>query len=226
MKKIIGENPMRKTTTEDAGTKGARKPFSKGAEAELFPDSWYGRKALLKVRKRKEYRHPVLDLNLRGRRARREAKVLRVARAAGVKCPELFFEDEKNFSLTIEFLNGNLLSRVGKISQEHAREAGAQLAKLHSAGIAHGDYSASNLLATPNGICVIDFGLAEFTSNVEELAGDVLLFEKSLQTQSLGNAGELVAEFRKAYSRNFPRSKEVFSRVRMIAARARYRPKA
>lgn len=198
----------------------------KGAEAELFEAEWNARPALRKIRASKSYRAPALDLALRRKRTRREAKALRVARENGVPVPELFFENEEKFELVVEKLEGVLLSRK-KVSLEEAERAGEILAKLHAAGIVHGDYSTSNLIAADKKsgkqnkagkVFAIDFGLSEFSRSVEERADDAIVFEKSLDNAALAQG------FRHGYSRGagVGEAETIFSRMKQILSRARY----
>lgn len=199
------------------------KLVGKGAEAELRKTVWNGRQAALrKTRVAKKYRVAALDYSLRKRRTRREAKCLRIARENSVSVPELFLENEEKFELVIGKLEGVLLSRK-KVSRKEAEQAGEVLAKLHCAGIVHGDYSTSNLMSVKsskggNKIFAIDFGLAELSKNLEERADDAIVFEKSLDDASLSQC------FRKGYARKAGASEAqaVFSRTKQILSRARY----
>ena len=193
--------------------------IGKGAEAELRESTWNGRPALSKKRVAKKYRVAALDYSLRKRRTRREAKCLRIARENGVPAPELFFENEEKFELLLEKLDGTLLSRK-KISSKEAWQAGEVLAALHSAGIAHGDYSTSNLMAVKGakkGVFVIDFGLSELTNSLEERADDAIVFEKSLDNEPLAKS------FRQGYLKKAGNEGQlIFARGKQILSRARY----
>ncbi len=197
------------------------KAFATGAEAVLYETTFDGRKALLKVRGEKPYRVKELDALLRRQRTRREAKALRAARSAGVNCAELLSDDEEKNELTLLKSSGVLLSREKKISEKQARQAGEQLAKLHNAGIVHGDFTTSNLMADASGnVVVIDFGLSEFSASEEDRATDVLLFEKSLG--GLTNEKHLTAAFESGYSSLCKDHPKVFGRLKQVIARGRY----
>ncbi len=192
-----------------------------------------GRPALRKTRAPKKYRASELDEMLRTRRTRREAKALRVARENLVPAPELFLENEGKCELVLQKLEGVLLSRK-KISCAEARQAGEILAKLHSAGIVHGDFSTSNLMAArqkaseKQRIFVIDFGLAEFSRELEQRADDAIVFEKSLSELRGGERGEspekLADCFRSGYASRagIGEARKVFGRMAQILQRARY----
>ena len=191
------------------------KQFSKGAEAELFETEFRGKLALRKIRLKKKYRVIALDLTLRKRRTRREAKALRIARENSIPSPELFFENEKRNEIIIEKLDGALLSAT-KIDCLQARQAGVILGKLHNAGMVHGDFSTSNLINVGGRVFVIDFGLCEFSRELEQRADDAIVFEKSVEN------GKLVKCFRQGYASACKESEKVFERMTRILSRARY----
>jgi Kae1-associated kinase Bud32 len=206
--------------------------IGKGAEAQIYTAQWEGRKAVRKVRIQKAYRHPQLDARLRKRRTAREAKILRAAFEAQVKCPQLYCELESQNELVIQWIDGSLASRLlpekGKLLDKHLnwmRQAGNNLAKLHTAGIVHGDYTTSNIMVDSNGIVqVIDFGLSEHNNGVEEKAIDVLLFQRSLAGTS--DPEKLFEVFWQAYSVVDKQSQLVMERAKKILSRGRYQQKA
>ncbi len=194
--------------------------FARGAEAKVFKTTIDGQPALAKKRLAKAYRLPALDDAIRRQRTRREAKLLRAARTAGVKCVELLKEDEQNCELVLKQVDGVILSREKTITPRQTHEAGMQLALLHNAGIVHGDYTTSNLIAKGDSVTIIDFGLGEFSSAAEEKATDVLLFEKSVAGRD--NEAALVKQFEKAYLLAARDAKTTLERVKAIYARMRY----
>ena len=68
--------------------------------------------------------------------------------------------------------------RVKKI----ARCLGENIAKLHLAGIAHGDVTTSNVIVSGDTPFIVDFGLAKKTRDVREHAIDIHLFLRSLES--------------------------------------------
>lgn len=194
--------------------------FARGAEAKVFKITIDGQPALAKKRLPKTYRLPALDDAIRRQRTRREAKLLRAARTAGVKCVELLKEDEQNCELVLKQVEGTILSREHAITPKQAHEAGVQLALMHNAGIVHGDYTTSNLIASGSTVTVIDFGLGEFSNAAEEKATDVLLFEKSVGGRK--NEKALEHEFEKAYLLRARDGNATLTRVKKILSRMRY----
>ena len=154
------------------------KLIGKGAEAELYLDKFLTREIVVKDRKEKKYRIKEIDVPLRKRRTRNEARLLALAKKALVKVP--IVHELGEFKITINRIKGKLL-RDSKTTSELLRTAGEYLARLHLAGITHGDYTTANLMVDERGrLHVIDFGLGSFSRDLEDKAIDVLLMKKSL----------------------------------------------
>lgn len=208
------------------------KLVGKGAEGELYLINWEGKKSVEKIRVSKAYRHPTLDSRLRKRRTAREAKILRSAQAMRAHCPQLYSELEESNTLVIQWIDGQVLSRYFESPKTSLAEekgfmaqAGTILAKLHGAGIVHGDFTTSNLMVDVDGkVYVIDFGLSEFSKGIEEKAIDLLLFEKSLAPT--GRATILFKEFFNAYLAVDKQAQQVMERAKLIFSRGRYQQRA
>lgn len=191
----------------------------KGAEATLTRI----KNGLVKRRLAKTYRVKELDERIRKLRTRSEFKIIKHLSANGVNVPHVFSLNEENFEFELEHLNGVLLRiKLGDVNSKVAanlcEKAGVQIAKVHLAGVVHGDCTTSNLLASPNGeIYVIDFGLAEMTNSNEERALDLQLFKKTV-------ALVLFEAFLKGYvSEMKSQAKPVIERLENIEQRGRYK---
>ncbi|MCX8195026.1 MAG: KEOPS complex kinase/ATPase Bud32 [Candidatus Micrarchaeota archaeon] len=186
-----------------------------GAEAVLRKLSVMGRKAVEKLRVEKKYRVALLDRQIRGSRTKREARLLARAKQAGVLCPVVYEVGE--FFIRMKFLEGKMLHHeLGKrkITRREIKEAAGILARLHSAGIVHGDYTPANLMLTKEGMAVIDFGLGSISNDCEDKATDVVTMKKALG----GMAGSrFVAEYLAA-----SKNRRVVELVAEIERRARY----
>lgn len=192
---------MDKTLNSKPGT-GLR-----GAEAVLRRGRALGRAILVKERIPKGYRIAGLDERLRRERTRQEARLLHRAKLAGVKCPTVLFVG--TFAIGMTRIRG----RRPEMSREECEESGKILAKLHEAGIIHGDFTPANLLENREGIFVIDFGLGFFSSDIEDKAIDVLTMLKSIRGAGafLSGYGKISKEYGK-----------IAERVEEIRKRARY----
>lgn len=186
----------------------------KGAEAELSKTSFLGVAAVEKLRVSKEYRATALDQSIRSSRTKREARLLASAKAAGILAPVVFRVG--GFSIVMKFLQGEMLHREldgRRIAPAEIGEAAKILVKLHSLNIVHGDYTPANLMITPEGMAVIDFGLGCISDDEEDKATDIVMMKKAL--------GEEGQKFVDAYS-NAKGKPSVVRMVSDIEKRARY----
>jgi len=198
--------------------------LARGAESELRL-GYIGRvRAVFKWRVPRAYMHPRLDSRLRLQRTLREAKALAVARAHGVPSPGLLLVLPRLGLLAMEYVPGApLRDRLEDDVEGYAGAAGAILARLHSAGIAHGDPTTSNYLVGPRGLVLIDYGLASFTEDVEDRAVDVHLFKRSVEATHPSVAEEAMEAFTSGYLSEAPEwGPRVIERAREIALRGRY----
>ncbi|GAB4311907.1 MAG: hypothetical protein Kow0069_12390 [Promethearchaeota archaeon] len=163
-----------------------REVFRKGAEATLFVVRWRGRKALLKARLPKSYRHPRLDRSIRASRTAREARALVNAKRLGVPTPQVFDVDLEDAELLTSFVEGPTLRDVvdgWKAARVETcfRGLGATVAKLHGAGMVHGDLTTSNVIVRrAGGVALVDFGLSTNTSSDEDRAVELHLLKRVL----------------------------------------------
>ncbi len=185
--------------------------LSEGAEARVYLAKMFGSNVVVKVRHAKAYRIMELDENLRRTRTRREAKAMVRASEAGVRVPELFALGE--FSIYMEKVTGSLL----KDARQRGRYGGIgrMLAKMHGANVIHGDFTPANIMITPSGPCVIDFGLSEISESTEGKAIDLLLMKRSIGDRDYRTLAE-------AYGSGYAGSKQIFSRLADIEKRGRY----
>ncbi|MEZ0393923.1 MAG: Kae1-associated kinase Bud32 [Desulfurococcaceae archaeon] len=201
-----------------------------GAEAILYK-AWLGRlPVVVKVRISKSYRDPRYDELFRRARTRTEARILAQLRLAGLKVPAPFLVDLTACVIVMEYLEGRRLSeelaapRNAEELRRAMRDLGAQVAKMHSMGIYHGDLTATNVIVREPGgePYIIDFGLAGYSWDVEEHAIDVHLFTRSLEVSATG-AEALVREFRAGYEEvSEDNARAVWERVDELRRRGRY----
>jgi len=192
--------------------------YRKGAEANLYRDD--GR--LIKERVRKNYRIPEIDERLRRQRTASEAKNLERALEFGVKVPKVLKFDKRNFTLEMEYVEGDLVKDLidrGQRVPELSSEIGAILRKLHDNNLVHNDLTTSNLISTPSGIYIIDFGLAYHTTRLEDKAMDLVVFKKSIQAGHTLQAQEIWDNLLVGYRPG----RETMARVETIEKRVRYK---
>ncbi|MFC6795131.1 bifunctional N(6)-L-threonylcarbamoyladenine synthase/serine/threonine protein kinase [Halobaculum halobium] len=197
---------------------------------------------VLKRRLAKGYRHPKLDATLRRERTVAEARLLAAARNAGVPTPLVRDVDVAQATLALQFVGECDLAAA--LTAEHARTVGEHLARLHGAGIVHGDPTTRNIRVscevkqsetsmravnetsrerpdTPEDgrLFCIDFGLGFNSDHVEDYAMDLHVFEQSIE----GTASDpeaLVAAVEDGY--RAVGDPAVLERLRGIEGRGRY----
>ena len=69
------------------------KILKKGAEADVYLSSWNGKKSVLKIRKEKKYRNPMLDARIRKQRTIREAQLISDVKSFGISTQLIHFVD-------------------------------------------------------------------------------------------------------------------------------------
>ena len=192
----------------------------------------------------RSYRHSALDDRLRRDRTVSEARLLSAARRQGVPTP--LVRDVDTQTATLE------LSRVGDRDLAAAVAAaaaptptvaavGGHLARLHAAGIVHGDPTTRNVRVADDGVpdpepgetprtFLIDFGLGYYADHVEDLAVDLHVFEQSL-SGTLRESAPLVDAVEERYAavadrtettREVAGEQSVLERLREVEGRGRY----
>ncbi|MEN2998993.1 MAG: Kae1-associated kinase Bud32 [Acidilobaceae archaeon] len=199
--------------------------MKRGAESEVRLGTFLGLPAVFKYRVPKPYMHPKLAQGLARQRSVREAKVILKAREVGVPAPSLYALFPTLSLIVMEYIEGETLKELadreaGK-AVELARGAGAIVARLHEAGISHGDPTTSNFILSRGELRVIDFGLAEFTKDLEDFAVDVHLFRRAVESAHAKIAQAMFSSFLEGYA-EVRDAKEVAERAEEIRLRGRY----
>jgi len=198
-----------------------QKLIAQGAEAKIFQKN----SAILKIRTKKSYRHPILDNKLRKSRTKKEAKILTKALELGIKVPKVL--DTGTFNLKMELIEGEKLSETLnsynlKKQLKIMQEIGEQTAKLHENNIIHGDLTTSNVLLRKNKVFIIDFGLGFISQKIEDKAVDLHLIRQALEAKHFQNYKALFQAFLKGY-RKWEESKKIIDRLKIVEKRGRYK---
>jgi len=198
------------------------KLLARGAEAELTEHKYFGKNVVFKKRIRKKYRNLILDNQIRKERTKGEAHLLHKVKGFGVRVPLIYKIDPSEGLLVIEKIQGRVMKKnLNENNLEHMESAGEIAAKLHSAGIVHGDLTTSNLIITNSGIVIIDFGLGFESNKIEDFSVDLLNFKKTYKATHY-NLPQGWERFVQAYKKNFSQGDEVIKRIAKIEGRARY----
>lgn len=201
------------------------KLLKKGAEGDLYLAKFNGHEAILKVRKKKTYRNHTLDEKIRKQRTVREASILSEIKEYGVRSPLVYFVDVKNCTILMQYIRGIVVSDLrGRKLASACREIGNITAVLHNNGIMHGDLTTSNFILAKTKTYVIDFGLSQKTSRIEDHAVDLRLFKEILNSAHVEQMDELWQSFLCGYRCGVGtgRFNNVLSYVSVIEGRGRY----
>jgi TP53 regulating kinase-like protein len=159
----------------------------RGAEADVFKGEWCGVPAVFKMRKPLPYRLPELDLMIRSQRTVHEAMIIHQSKLAGVSAPYLFYLSPGEALLVMQYLEGERLKTVlldpalGRQRLDALGEAvGTSIARLHLAGIMHGDLTTNNVIVRGGDLSLIDFGLAIRSQKLEDHAVDLRLIKETM----------------------------------------------
>lgn len=208
---------------------GSKYPM-RGAEAIVTPVKIANWVLVAKQRVSKTYREEVFNRVFISQRTRIEAKVLSdlVSRDLNVPAPVLI--DDHNGLLVMEYVSGVKLSHIINgldtlTLKKVAERLGCQVARIHSAGIYHGDLTLANIIYSPttSDITLIDFGLSGYSTEEEEYAIDIHLLDKSLRALAPQLAEEFFTTFLESYKACYKGNvEEVLRKLKEIRLRGRY----
>ena len=194
--------------------------IQQGAEAVLIrKDS-----LLLKRRTKKSYRLPILDEKIRKQRTKKEARLLEKAHKL-IPVPKIQKVDEKTKEIDMEYIEGKKLSEnlsTMKNAAKICKQIGQNIAKLHDAGIIHGDLTTSNMIYAGNKVYFIDFGLGFESNKLEDKAVDLHLIKEALEARHFEHA----ESFWKAILEGYTISKHyeaTLQRLKAVEKRGRYK---
>ena len=166
-----------------------------GAEARVFRCLYFGRRAILKERFVKTYRHPDLDSAITLQRLKSEVRLLARAKQLGIHTPALYHIDwnrriilmeDLHDSRTVKSIIDQLIHEDNTVKLERlAEKVGSTIGRLHQGQIVHGDLTTSNmLLSDDDQLYLIDFGLSTHVPNktqmLEAIAVDLYVLERAI----------------------------------------------
>jgi len=204
--------------------------MKKGAEANLYLEEWQDRKVVMKRRLSKAYRLPELDAAIRAQRTLHEPQLIHRAKEAGVPTPTIFMVDIADANIIMEYVEGkqvkmvlNDLSKSEKLRL--CRHIGVLIGRLHSNGIIHGDLTTSNMILTSYGkVFFVDFGLGEYSEELEVRGVDLHLMKRALQSTHYKYAKECFEAVVEGYTQvtGIEIAKNVLEKISEIERRGRY----
>ena len=198
--------------------------IKKGAEADIYLINWYGKKAVKKVRKPKNYRNKLLDEEIRKKRTLHEAEMLSGAKRAGVSTPLIYFVDPKNSEIIMQYFKGDLVRDILANDLKLSRSMGIYTAKLHRNNIVHGDLTTSNFILYDSKLVLIDFGLSFYSARIEDKAVDIRLIKEIMSSAHATLFNKAFDLFIKGYESVLGSSftAKILKKVSEIEKRGRY----
>ena len=201
------------------------KLIKKGAEGDLYLTTWNKQKSILKIRKKKAYRNPLLDEKIRRQRTIREAQIILEAKSFGIDTPLIYLVDIKSCSIVMQHIEGTLVRDLSDSKLVRCcNKIGYIVGTLHKNGIMHGDLTTSNFILSKNKLVTIDFGLANKTSKPEDHAVDLRLLKEILGSAHVHIMKKTWASFLSGYKAIVgpTRLAQVTNLVSVIESRGRY----
>ncbi len=205
--------------------------INEGAESVIYSATFLGTDSIIKDRIAKQYREKALDKLLRYQRTKKEAKILSIASSI-INAPKLLFIEK--YRIFIEKLNGKNLNKIlefvensNKNSSQNNRlknsinlnavfkKIGKSIAILHNNNIVHGDFTPANIIVNNNEVFVIDFGLSDISSMIEDKAIDILLMKRAIDA-------DYYNIFINSYKQNANDALFIIKRLEKIEKRGRY----
>jgi len=201
--------------------------YKKGAEAYLYLEEWYDRKVVIKKRASKSYRVPELDERLRKDRTVKEARLLSDARKAGVPTPMIYSINLAENTIIMDFIQGSPVKTViqnmsGREKNNLFIHIGTLIGRLHNAGIIHGDLTTSNMILHNSSIYFIDFGLGDYSTEIEDQGVDLHLMNRAFQSTHYAYAELGFKAVLEGYKKTVNKSEGVIERMNEIEKRGRY----
>jgi TP53 regulating kinase and related kinases len=198
-----------------------KKLLKRGAEADIYLDCWYGKRAISKIRKVKLYRHKTLDDEIRKSRTINEANMISASKITGVVSPFLYFVDPFYAEIIMEFVEGKVAKDV--ITPRLCEEIGKYTALLHANNIIHGDLTTSNFIVSKK-LVVLDFGLSYYSQRREDRAVDIRLIKEIFSSAHVSSYKDIYLGFLRGYSEIFGEyeTQKILKNVSEIERRGRY----
>jgi len=197
----------------------------KGAEGDIFFTTWNSHEAILKSRKKKDYRNSSLDYRLRKQRTIRESQIMSEIKKFGIHAPFIHFVDIKNCNIIMQKIDGVLVRDLSNPKFVNAcKKIGKLVGIMHKNGIAHGDLTTSNFIESGNNIFIIDFGLANRTLKSDDHAVDLRLFKEILNSAHADVFEKAWPNFLSGYKSSVGKERfsKITNKVMIIESRGRY----
>ena len=201
------------------------KLIRRGAEGDIFFTTWNSQKAILKSRKKKDYRNSSLDYRLRKQRTIRESQIMSEVKEFGIHAPLIHFVDIINCDIIMQKIDGVLVRDLPNSKLVNAcKKIGRLVGTMHKNGITHGDLTTSNFIISKGNIFIIDFGLANRTLKSDDHAIDLRLFKEILNSAHADIFERAWSNFLSGYKSSVGKERfsKITNKVMIIESRGRY----
>lgn len=201
------------------------KLIKKGAEGDIYLTTWNKQKAILKERKKKDYRNALLDHRIRKQRTIRESEIICEAKSFGICTPLIYLVDPKSCIIIMQQIVGTLAHNLPNSKLiKCCKDIGHIVGTMHKNGIMHGDLTTSNFIVSNGKIFVIDFGLSIRTRKPEDHAVDLRLFKEILNSAHATIMKKAWSNFLNGYKTKvgYTTFTKVTNLVSVIESRGRY----
>ena len=102
------------------------------------------------------------------------------AKLEGVATPFVYYINPEKALIIMEFVEGRIAKE--NLSLKICAEMGRMAALLHAGGIIHGDLTTSNFIISQRGLVLLDFGLAHYSTRLEDMATDIRLTKEVMSS--------------------------------------------
>jgi TP53 regulating kinase-like protein len=200
-----------------------------GAEAVIYEGLFLKLPSVFKVRISKPYRDRRFDSLIRKERTLSEARIIIAARKSGVHAPAIYYINADEAIIVMEKIEGLLLRDIlDKLTDsERCRifiDLGKNVGILHKAGIVHGDLTTSNIVIKDNNVYLVDFGLAKYSNEIEDIGVDLHLLLRAIESTHYEYKDVLFSCFLEGYRKVIGEAELelVLNKVKEIRMRGRY----
>jgi TP53 regulating kinase-like protein len=133
----------------------------------------------------------------------------------------------------MEYIKGPTLKEElyvvpSEVRRRRCTELGRLIAEMHQGGLVHGDLTISNVLSDGGKLFLIDFGLGDFSTELEDRGVDLLLLNRAMKSTHVKFHEEIFSAFLKGYLTIVGKKLHVktVNKMREIERRGRYSERA
>jgi len=215
--------------SKSLGAVNLPKLIYRGAEAEIYLEDWYGSPVVRKSRIPKPYRVSELDSTIRRSRTLHEVNLMHEARRIGISVPIVQHLDPENSTFIMEYVPGPTLKDElyvvsPRVRERRCIELGKMVATMHEGSLVHGDLTISNVLSEDGRLFLIDFGLGDLSTELEDRGIDLLLLNRAMKSTHVRFHEQIFGAFLKGYLTVVGKQlyAETLEKMRQIERRGRY----